>query len=62
MLCWTWGWVTGFEFCAGLRSQAAGLEIYAKELADKVSSLEMIKVKRVFQSVILNSSPEISAG
>jgi hypothetical protein len=44
MLCWTWGWVTGFELCAGLRSQAAGLEIYANALADKVSSLQMIKV------------------
>jgi hypothetical protein len=45
--------------CAGLRSQVAGLEIYAKDLADKVSSLEMIKVECIIQSVILRSLPII---
>ena len=43
--------------CAGLRSQVAGLELYANDLADKVSSLELIKVECIIQSMILRSLP-----
>ena len=46
--------------CAGLRSQVAGLEIYAKDMGDKVSSLELIKVESecVFLPAVLRSLPK----
>ena len=46
--------------CAGLRSQVAGLQIYAKDMGDKVSSLELIKVESecVFLPAVLRSLPK----